>query len=282
MNITRLEEAIKKKFASNWTLGASTLPYPHDPVKGVKALLDSGIGLKRLEIALAEPLGDKNSTAKELNRLKEEHDLEYSVHVPFLYDDLAHPHEPIRRVFIEEAKNTIDLAGSIGAGGVVLHPGYLFIRNTLPDVAALEPLQYTRQSYLSNSLQSLKELSDYSLGLDSKLLVENLPAGLCDEAGEVRKVISSLENAEFLMDIGHANVSGTTDDLLNLEPRFFHFNDNGGTDDSHERLGAGTVDLKHILERLKKYDADKTIIFELYSVRDVLSSLDTFVSTLGL
>ncbi len=282
MNITRIEDSIRENFGSKWTLGASTLPFPHDPVKGVRELLNADIQLNRIEIALAEPLGENNNTVKELNRLKEKHDLEYSVHVPFLYDDLAHQHEPIRRVFIEEAKKAIELARRIGAGGVVLHPGYLFIRNTLPEIPALEPLQYPRKSYLQNSLQSLQELSEYSLALDLKLLVENLPAGLCDEAGEVRKVISSLDNAEFLLDIGHANVSGTMNDLLNLEPRFFHFHDNGGAEDSHEKLGAGTVDLKGLLEKLKEYRTEKTIIFELYTVSDVLSSLNTFKNTLDI
>ena len=110
--------------------------------------------------------------------------------------------------------------------------------------------------------------------------MENLPSGLCDKPNEVEDLLSRLTTAEFLLDIGHANVSGTLDELIGLHPRFFHFHDNGGEDDSHGTLGEGTINLARLLKKLKGYDSSKTIIFELYSIEDVLSSLQYFKSSL--
>ena len=276
MKIETLTRKIKSKYNLDWTLGASTLPYPHDPIEGVKKFLEADIDINRFEIAIAQPLDDQKKTAEELRRLGQENDLEYSVHTPFLYDDLAQPHKSVRKVYTDEGKNAIDLASEIDGNHVVFHPGRLFFRQTLPDISAFKPLRNSRKSYLESSLESLTKLSEYAKPRGVKILVENLPFGLCKSPDDVNYLLSRLDNADFLLDVGHANISGTLKELLALQPQFFHFSDNDGENDQHVQLGKGTVDLDLLLERMLHYDGDKTIIFELYSIDDVVKSLETF------
>ncbi len=282
MKVSKIEDRVYETLGSRWRIGASTLPYPHDPVKAVKELLGAGIGLKRMEIALAEPLERPENTAEKLNGLKHRYGLRYSVHAPFLYDDLAHPHQGLRGIYVDEAKRAIDFAANIDARTVVLHPGHLSIRRALPPASALEPLYKPRKNYLQNSRQSLEALAEHALPRKTKLLVENLPSGLCEGQEDVQYLLSSLENAEFLLDTGHANVSGALAELLDLRPKYFHFHDNDGKNDQHLQLGEGTIDLTRLVTKLKGYEGGRTVIFELYSVEDVLNSLEIFTRYLGL
>lgn len=274
MNIASLEEKLEAKTDSNWTLGVSTLISPDDPVKGVREILATDVDFKRIEIALAKQLDDETRLVNQLTELRREHNLRYSVHSPFLYDDLAHPKESFRQINVDEGRKAIDLAARIGARHTVFHPGDLFYRRNLPSLEVFEPFRKPRKEYLKNSLQSLTALSEHASSHGVVPLIENLSPGLCDRPEEVRYLLSRLENSNFLLDIGHANISGSLEELLELNPEYFHFHDNDGEGDDHISLGVGTIDLGQLTTRLMDYEGDKTIIFELYSLEDVLNSLD--------
>ena len=280
MNIARIERRLEEQTGSSWTIGVSTLLSPHDPAQGIIDLLDVTEGLGRVEIALARQLDDEKRAVDRLTDLKEKHDIQYSVHAPFLYDDLAHPRDSVRKLYVDEGKKAIDLATRIGALHTVFHPGELFFRQNLPPVELFESFKISRENYVSNSLKSLTTLSEYASDHGVNPLIENLPHGLCDGPEEIRYLLSRLDNFNFLLDIGHANISRTLDQLLELEPRYFHFNDNDGEEDDHRRLGEGTIDFDLLLDRLRGYAGDKTIIFELYSLEDVLASLEALENLL--
>lgn len=273
MNIPQIEKGLKDKFGFKATIGASTLTYPGDPIKAINEFLEAEIGLSRFEITLGKPLENREETIRELKNLSQEEGLEYSAHVPFLYDDISHPHPGIRGVYVDEAKRTIDLAAEIGANRVVVHPGDRFFDSILPPNETLESLKVPRESYLRNSRESLQTLGKYAGSRGVTLLIENLASGLCDLKEEMRETLASTPNSEFLLDIGHANVSGTMDGLMKLEPRYFHFHDNNGEEDSHLELGAGTIELNRLIRKASEYNSQKTLIFELYSVNALRKSL---------
>lgn len=278
MNIPQIEKKMENKFGFEATIGASTLTYPGNPVKAINEFLGAGIGLDRYEITLGKPLDNREKAMEKLKNLSQEEQLEYSAHVPFLYDDIAHPHPGIREVHVNEAKRTIDLAAEIGANRVVVHPGDRFFDSILPPNETLDSLKVPREKYLRNSRESLQTIGNYARSQGITLLVENLARGLCDLREEMKETLASTPNSEFLLDIGHANVSGTTDELLNLEPEFFHFHDNGGEEDSHSELGQGTIDLKKLLKELAQYPGEKTLVFELYRLEDLMNSLEKLQS----
>ena len=278
MNIPQIESNMKDKFGFKATIGASTLTHPGDPVKAINEFLKAEIGLSRFEITLGKPLVNREKTIKELKGLNQEEQLEYSAHVPFLYDDIAHPHPGIREVYVNEARRTIDLAAEIGANRVVVHPGDRFFDSILPPNETLNPLKVPREEYRRNSRESLQTLGNYAGSQGITLLIENLARGLCDLRKEMRETLASTPNSEFLLDIGHANVSGTTEELLNLEPNFFHFHDNSGDKDSHSELGRGTIKMGKLMKRLAQYSGEKTIIFELYGLKELMNSLEKLQS----
>lgn len=276
MNIPSLEKKLEVETGSSWTIGVSTLLSPYDPAKGVTELLESNLDLRRIEIALADQLENEERTGKRLAELGGKYDLQYSVHAPFLYDDLAHPKDTIREINVDEGVKTLDLAASIEARHVVFHPGEFFFRQNLPPLDVFEPFRKSREDYLRNSLQSLTTLSEYGTSRGVDLLIENLPHGLCEGPEEMKYLLSRIQNSSFIMDIGHANISGSLEELLDLKPQYFHFNDNDGEEDDHRPLGKGAIDLNRLITRMTEYEGDKTIIFELYSLEDVQASLEVF------
>lgn len=280
MNIATLETKLKEEYDLDWTIGISTLLSPHDPVEGINKLIEADLEPGRIEIALAKQLDDEEKIIKRLKKLKRKKDLRYSVHTPFLYDDLAHPKDRIRQIHLDEGRKAIDLAARLEARHIVFHPGEFFFRQNLPPLELFKPFRNSRESYLKNSEKSLTSLSRHGSSLGVNLLIENLPHGLCDRPEEIKYLLPKIENSNFILDIGHANISGSLKELLDLEPGYFHFNDNNGKTDNHRRLGKGSIDLRWLISRLRDYGGDKTIIFELYSLEDVLSSLETFEDAL--
>ena len=280
MNLAVLEKKLRSETGYNWTIGLSTLISPHDPASGVEEILSAGVGVRRIEIALAKQLEKEENTVSKLRRLKEENDLIYSVHAPFLYDNLAHPKDRIREIYVEEGVKAIDLAASIGAHQTVFHPGELFFRNNLPPLEVFKPFRKSRESYLKSSLASLRKLAKHGSRKEVNLLVENLPHGLCDRSDEISYLLSRLQGSEFILDIGHANISESLEELLGLEPKYFHFNDNDGESDEHLPLGKGNINIEKLMDLLQGYPGDKTIILELYSLDDLLASLEVLKKSL--
>lgn len=200
--------------------------------------------------------------------------------MPFLYDDLAYPHPQVRKAFVDEALNSVDLAVKVGADDLIIHPGDLS-RNQLPDVKPLNLLKLPRSEYLQNSLSSLKKIVRYNKLHEVNLLVENLPYGLCDTSREVEEFLSELEELNFILDVGHAHVSGKLDGLLELHPTYLHLHDNCGNDDDHLRLGGGNLNFSDLFKKVLARRGEKKMTLELYSVEDIVRSLEFMRDSLG-
>lgn len=280
MNIANLEKKLESETGTSWTLGVSTLLSPGHPVKAINKIVEADVSFQRIELSLPKNLEDGKRVVNQLIEIRKKHNLVYSLHSPFLYDNLAHPKESIREIHVDEGRKAIDLAANIGAGHVVFHPGVLFYRQNLPPLEVFDSLRKPREVYLKNSLRSLAALSEYAASQNIIPLIENLSHGLCDRPEDVKFLLSKIENSNFLLDIGHANISDSLEELLELNPQYFHFHDNNGKKDEHEKLGKGTIDLDRLIARLSNSGESKTIIFELYSLEDVFSSLDYLAKAL--
>lgn len=277
-DIAKIEQLAKDHLGQEWEIGISTLTYPHDPVRAIKELIEAGIEVQRIELALGRRV-KFGGYIDDLLTLKKRHGLEFSVHVPFLYDDLAHPHPEIRKVHVSEVRKTIELADLLGASWVVVHPGHLFFEDSLPTVDALDSLRESRELYLQNASSSIAELVDYPPLKDIDMCIENLPS-LGQNKKEIEKLIPNSSRAQFLMDFGHANIPKTISELLSLKPHHFHLHDNKGKQDQHLKLGAGNVDLTKMIRNMLDYGGKKIIILELYSLSDITESLNFFVEAL--
>lgn len=278
-NIAKIEQLAKDRLGQEWEIGISTLTYPHDPVRAIKELFEAEIAIEHIELIFGRRV-KFGRYIETLLELKEKHDLKFSTHVPFLYDDLAHPHPEIRNVNLNEVRKTIELADLLGASWVVVHPGHLFFEDSQPRVDALDPLQETREFYIKNASSSITKLTDYSNSKDIDMCIENLPS-LGQDKKEIEKLIPNSSRAQFLMDFGHANIPETISDLLSLQPDHFHLHDNGGAKDQHLRLGSGNIDFKALFKTMSEYGSKKVIILELYRLTDIKKSLDYFGETLN-
>jgi deoxyribonuclease IV len=124
---------------------------------------------------------------------------------------------------------------------------------------------------INESISQVKEIND------SRICIENKPKkGLNGEIcighsySEMQYIISSVGNAGFVLDMGHAlyasNTHGTTwqqdiEEYLTLEPKMFHFSDGdiSSEKDLHLNLSKGNFDLKNMLKKIK---ADSKISLE--------------------
>lgn len=277
--IEEIEKLTEEHFGRSWEIGFSTLNYPHNPYRATKEIFDGGLNFPRVELGLGRRVkfGDYIDEFRDMIQSK---DVKLSVHVPFLYDDLAHPHPEMRDVFLNEARKSIELADLLGADWVVVHPGYLFLDQSMPDVPALEPLKEPRERYLERSRDSISELAKYSQPKNITLCVENIPYGLGQGKEEIEKLITDVSGTEFLLDIGHAHIAGRLQELLSLQPSVYHFHDNMGEEDQHLRLGQGNIDLAGVLRKMSANAGKKMVILELYTLEDVEKSLEVFRKTI--
>ncbi len=278
--VEEIEDEVSRRFGRDWNLGVSTLMYPHDPIRAINEIVQAELGFKRIEIGLGKPLSG-NEWVDEVIRLKEGRGIDYSLHVPFLFDDIAHPHPAVRRAYTDEVIDSIDLAVEIGAEDLVIHPGHLTINQSLPDVDALNYLKQPRDRYVENSISSLKRVVRYNRLHDVTLFVENLPFGLCDTLTEFNRVFGAVDGINFILDVGHANVSSSLGDFLQLEPKYLHLHDNMGSEDEHLKMGAGNLDFRGFFSCLLKQEGEKKVTLELYSLDDVVESLQLMSAILA-
>jgi sugar phosphate isomerase/epimerase len=76
---------------------------------------------------------------------------------------------------------------------------------------------------------------------------------------------TKLNDIGIVLDVGHANLEGHTEDFLRKLPDKIveiHVSDNTGENDQHLGLGYGKIDWTRFAQTLKDIDYDKTLIIE--------------------
>lgn len=217
------------------------------------ALRDPGETLKRLDgrIARWEMLAeDRCSLPGAGDRLAEllpSYDIELQVHMPFSDLNIASVNPAVREFAVRTLEDTIRAGAGLGVRLFTVHPGW---------VSAMGRLM--RDTSVDNNTGSLRRLAKLADEVDVRLALENMPYPsftLCNRADEIKEALDDVGmpgRVGFCLDVGHANVSGQTRDLLKLKDRLFnmHIHDNDGRRDQHLILGEGTVDYAGILARV--------------------------------
>ena len=189
--------------------------------------------------------------------------LPFTVHGPFTHYGLGHPYEPVRRAAVKLHRRHMKVAARLGAKLYVVHP------DLQPEPAERDP-EIARA--LERSFADLCAIQD-RLGLP--VAVENMAESDCSHFTAPGDL--DLQGLGVALDIGHAALTGTLEEWL-AEPQAIllhvHLHDNQGVGgmDLHLPLGAGTVDVAPVLAAARA--AGATIVFELASEADVISSLD--------
>ncbi len=191
-------------------------------------------------------------------------DLRYTIHAPTADGNIAESFEPIRRASIEVIRETADIADSVGAEKLVIHPGFCLDPTILGDSVFA----------LHKSIQELGVLQDK---FSVRFVMENLGSMECchfQNTELVRELRAS--GLGLTLDVGHANLTRTLDAFLQEKPDHIHLHDNKGIFDEHAACGTGTVDFSKILAAV----GDATLILEVLRFEDVKPSL-SYLASLG-
>ncbi len=221
-------------------------------------------GLDFLEIPIQEPYCTPNLLLKNKEKIKkfvENNEIFLLAHPPH-WNDISTSHEKIRKAWVEEYKEIIDVSHELDIKKIVVHPH--FKKKILPE--------NIKKEIMGNIINSLEEISDYSKDYGIKVLLEN--EGIPDEIAsyeDFKYIVDNVEGIKVILDVGHAFRYHDMNNIMKYLKGFrkkidhLHFHDNHGDEDEHLPIGVGKIDYKMVVDYLKKIKYDKTITFEIFA-----------------
>ena len=176
---------------------------------------------------------------------RESLDMSFQVHVPISDVNIGSVYEPMRLAALNEVKQTILMCHQMEIPLATVHPGFIQGIAFLNKARALEKTK-----------ESVKDLAAFASDNSVVIAIENMPAninGTCTTAAELLEVVDSA-GLGICFDMGHANTSGQTEELLKLVSRFknVHLHNNEGTWDQHNEVDDGTADIEKVMTALRE------------------------------
>lgn len=233
--------------------------------------LEKGLDKPKMLLKMVEPFGSEVGieffihTRSELylKRLKEVkswiRDLPITLHGPFLSIEASScPGTEEYANFVNAYGRAFDVASDLKCEYMVFHDHECYV-----DVLQKEKLQ--RQCLLNMTM-----LMEKAENRGIKLLLENLALPSKGEPifneQEYIGLAERFPQAEFLIDVGHLNVSGWNMEkvISSLADRIkgYHLHNNDGENDLHRRIGNGTMDYNQFFNLYRKYTPDADITLE--------------------
>jgi sugar phosphate isomerase/epimerase len=196
----------------------------------------------------------------------ESFNVEATIHAPLSDINLASHNQAIRKASIEQMKRSMDLARSLDAEVVVVHPGQMPILGRGLEEAVLRYNQ-----------ESLAECAGYAADCGINMCVENMPridGLLFQDLDELDQLVRDID-AQITLDVGHAhnNSIPTKKMLRSSRVQHVHLSDNDGTFDQHHALGSADIDFKSIIGCLQKINYRGIVVVEVKGAADVEPSL---------
>ncbi len=218
--------------------------------------------LQYLEIITEYPY--KHVTADDLSS----YDLGISVHAPMSDINISSHVDKIREASIEEMISSFKKANELDAKRVTVHPG------SIPVMALKFPdkiLEYNMKSlkYLQTQAEEYGvSMCVENMPLMERLLYTNIEALYEDVANEIKCAIT--------LDVGHGHNNGfSVDEMLKSKDiHHIHLSDNDGSFDMHDALGTHDIDFKRLFELLRKNRYDDICVIEVYTVHQILKSIE--------
>ncbi|MFW9949086.1 MAG: cobamide remodeling phosphodiesterase CbiR [Candidatus Thorarchaeota archaeon] len=237
----------------------------------VKRAAESGyqhfeIGLDLFQVF---PITMNNNQIKILKNLKNEYDISYSAHLPFLSLDLGGPNEFIREGSvnamihaynsIEEMEEDVDV--------FILHPTGETVASVINFIENPQILDITAELFSTNAIQSINQFIEKTHINRSKIAIENIQFPFEATIKIIKKLKTKLciDTAHFL-----GGFSGTHD-LLDITEKYLDitaeihlqdFNDENLFSD-HSALGTGKNFPPNFLNLLHHKNFNGPVVFEL-------------------
>lgn len=191
--------------------------------------------------------------------------LDVYLHAPTVDLNPASVNRGIREETLRQLKESVDMAGGIGASHITTHPGIIH-----------KPIPRIWKMCMEYAVQVLGEAADYARGSGVTLSIENMPnkpTYLCTSAEELDRFRRDC-GCGVTIDVGHAITCPDPVSFLKLDGiSYLHVNDNMGDKDSHLCPGDGILDLN----MLKMHDR---MIIELNDYKNVIRARDVILRTL--
>jgi sugar phosphate isomerase/epimerase len=198
---------------------------------------------------------------KRVGQLKEaakSYGISFTVHSPFADINIASPSKQMLNASLKRLKESMLLANMLNAQLWVLHPG------VMTGISMFYPGKDWKQN-----VQSIVGLSKIADEYGVNIGLENMP----EKYGFVMKNVQDFArlyretglNLGIVLDVGHANLHGGTEQFLNMfadKIVHIHASDNLGESDQHLGVGYGKVDWTGFAEHLKRIEYSKTLVTE--------------------
>ena len=172
------------------------------------------------------------------------------------YLPVASPFPELRELAVRELERCVRVFADLGVGRVNMHP---WTRVPLHD----------EEWVIGENVEALAKLVDLGRKTNTKIMLENMPG--FSRVSQLKPIMEAVPDAEFLLDVGHANLDtpyNRTEELLaNFGDRLghVHVSDNrGGHDDMHLPLGVGNINWLKKVRALKNVNYDGTITVEVF------------------
>lgn len=223
---------------------------------------------------MASPLGDVLAKLAEICDLVEiqcdakhslfsgeevcnEFDLRYTIHAPTGDGNIAVPFEPMRRAALAVIRETAEIGDRIEAETLVIHPGFCLV-----------PSEW--EASTAAMVRSFAELGEMQEEFSIRFAVENLGSWNCCrfQTPDLLEAIRAC-GLSFVLDVGHANLTGTLSSFLGKKPEHLHLHDNHGGWDEHAACGTGMVDFAAVLAAA----GSATMIVEVMRYEDAVRSI---------
>lgn len=236
-------------------------------------------GFKHIEIDLySEPQWLERLHGERVRRIKRmicDAGMSTSLHAPYTLN-LAEPLPYFRSCVFKYVRRLLELADSINALWVCVHPGY---------AVGIPSLVQLRSEALKRACCTIEQLLNLCDRYGVMLALENLnplPQNselifLCDRLAEMQQVLESFdsEKLRMVLDAGHANAAEGAPEYVRKLHRFIvgiHVHDNDGQHDTHSLPGSGTLPWDEFITALKSVGFHGPLNIELFEDDDKLEA----------
>lgn len=218
------------------------------------------LGFDFVEVFL-EPPFDGEWKAEDIKILIENTRLKVLGHFTW-YADLSSWYSEVRKAWVKVCKNALNFFNKVGAKYVTFHT------NAFIKYPYLKPM---KNKFLSNLIDSFRTLEKHAENIGMGILVENAAENYeITKLSDITKLMDELEVAKINLDIGHAFVNNTQEEVFEFiksnKTRIFHFHfhDNDLKNDLHLPPGEGKIPWQSIATLLKGTGYNKTVTFETF------------------
>ena len=187
-------------------------------------------------------------------------------------------HEKVRRGWVEEAKDMIQVASQLRIDLLNFH-----YNARLGNVGVK---QESRNNFVKNFSNSMSELTQLAESMNIQLMLENPPPqgfNPLEGIDYFAQVIDSVPKLRFHLDVAHAYIENGMEGINQYLDAFgdklvhVHMHDNHGKQDEHLALGQGKINFRKVVKALKDSDYCRTITFEVFtSHADAVQSREHF------